>query len=396
MDTYFAILPTELRLDLSLYLNYRDTVLACKFLKCDTAIFWINKIRNELGYSQEFIKEYVYDLDEQTSKTLLPLNEKYLELKARTGADFGVEFYNELFPILYRLAQSKDFIFVDELLNYLLVFIDDMNLHSVWSRNLFSVLIREGARTGNTELIDRVLKLSHTKLTPHFIPEDLSKEYAIFLVNGVYEGNPKGDSELLEKYDITSDDYTDSNVISGLTTGNHLKELINRNIKKIDIESIILFSYINNATDVIDYYKLTINPLNYDVVIAFGNVHYLPSEESFTSFPDDIKKDIMTSLIRSGYLEKIKKYHNSLIYRYVYLSIFSVIHYNHLDMLSYLYSLYPIKIKDDLNIYFIVHINENIAHYNLDTIKFLVYNNLLTKMHIDSISDRQQNYYSQI
>ena len=90
--SYFLTLLPELLLELSLYFNYRDSVLYCDLWKCDVK-FWLNKIRNELGYSNEFIKEYVYDNDTNTMKTLLPINEKYLELKARVGTDFGMSLH---------------------------------------------------------------------------------------------------------------------------------------------------------------------------------------------------------------------------------------------------------------------------------------------------------------
>src|SRR5581483_9737243 len=118
MTTYFIILPNELLLELSLYFNYRDTVLACDFLKCQSPQFWINKIRHELGYSNEFIREYVFD-NEQV-KTLLPLNEKYLELKARKGTDFGTEFYQDVFVLTMYASRLKDFRLADELIHYFL------------------------------------------------------------------------------------------------------------------------------------------------------------------------------------------------------------------------------------------------------------------------------------
>ena len=47
--------------------------------QCESPVFWINKISRELDYSSNFIKEYVYDNQTNTMKTLMPLNEKYLE-----------------------------------------------------------------------------------------------------------------------------------------------------------------------------------------------------------------------------------------------------------------------------------------------------------------------------
>src|SRR5581483_6172459 len=170
MATYFQLLPIELKLALSLYLNYRDTLLACEFLKCENAEFWINKIRNELGFTSEFVKEYIYDSTTQTIKTLLPLNEKYLELKARTSLDFGVEFYQSPIPILYHMAQLKDFSFVDEFFAYYSRFINDMSLQEVSSiENNLKLMIKEAARTGNTQLIDKVALMAYRKIEPHAV-----------------------------------------------------------------------------------------------------------------------------------------------------------------------------------------------------------------------------------
>ena len=84
--TYLSVLPKELILELFLYFNYRDTISTCQILPnnvCESPSLWSHKINKELGYSTDFIKKYVYDTITQTLKTLLPINEKYLELKAR-------------------------------------------------------------------------------------------------------------------------------------------------------------------------------------------------------------------------------------------------------------------------------------------------------------------------
>ena len=125
MDTYLSILPSELLLELSLYFNYRDTILACKFLRCKQVDLWLYKIRRELGYSNIFIQKYVYN--NGILKTLLPINEKYLELKARKSVDFGTEFYHNSRTLIIRSSRLKDFALADELTTYLLQISENQN-----------------------------------------------------------------------------------------------------------------------------------------------------------------------------------------------------------------------------------------------------------------------------
>src|ERR1700738_3636201 len=90
MVTFGKLLPKDLLLELGLYLNYRDI---WGLIVLDENILfnpklWINKIHEELGYDNEFIKQYVYNTSTEEKMTQLPLNEKYSELKSRKGVDF--------------------------------------------------------------------------------------------------------------------------------------------------------------------------------------------------------------------------------------------------------------------------------------------------------------------
>src|SRR5581483_1011819 len=120
---YADILPKDLILQLSLYLNYRDIWQLCNLSSfypniCFESDFWLNKIRNELGYNDDFIKEYVFDKQTNEKKTLLPLNEKYIELKSRNNIDFGSEYYLNSFILGHRASRVRDFDLAKELVLY--------------------------------------------------------------------------------------------------------------------------------------------------------------------------------------------------------------------------------------------------------------------------------------
>src|SRR5581483_10610021 len=129
--SYLAYLPTELRLELCVYLNYRDIVTVSNLFNLNVennSIFWVNKIQKELGYSDDFIRKYVYDNNTHTSKTLMLFSEKYLELKARKGVDFGCEKYSCVYVFVKRASSLPDFQLASDLVYYALntQYIDDL------------------------------------------------------------------------------------------------------------------------------------------------------------------------------------------------------------------------------------------------------------------------------
>ena len=159
---YLDIIPSELILELSLFLNYRDTILISKTLQVNRAelpIFWLNKIRKELGYSNEFIQENVYD--NGVMKTLLPLNEKYLELKARHSVDFGTERFCDMISLCERAARLKDFKFATELIHYLLNINQLIDSIAEWS--ILPYIIMGAMSVDNFGLVDETIVLNRKR-----------------------------------------------------------------------------------------------------------------------------------------------------------------------------------------------------------------------------------------
>ena len=394
MDTYFTVLPNELKRELSLYLNYRDIVVACEFLNCENPEFWIHKIHNELGYNLEFIRDYVYDTRTGIQKTLLPLNEKYLELKSRRSIDFGTEFHNRLVTLLYRLSQLQDFELAEELLDYLFKFIDDMDLYSLLNDSVLRQIIRGAAGSGNIQLLNKIITLAYQKRNPNklFVPKNFAKDYAkTSLIAGVYSTNPKGNPNLLKYYNILPEDYIESSILVGLSSGNYLQELLNRNIKNINDLEITGYEYVDNAIDVINYYKPAITKDSITFSILYGTVHLLPSPEIVTGLSEDIKDSLIVELTNYGYLEDLLRYSDFLTYDRIKNTVGSILTHNNLDVLNYLYLLYHDEIKHDISNYLEGNINHVIKYCLLETIKFLYNEGLLKKSHINLIRDNTKN-----
>lgn len=218
---YFSLIPNELLLELSLYFNYRDSILYCNIWKCNDIRFWLNKIRKELGYSDEFITEYVYDTRNNTMKTLLPINEKYLELKARKTADFGCEFYKNPDELFVYSSRLKDFSYADELTLYLLQIYKYRfpGFHQLKDGYLIS--IRGAIGVGNIQLADKLIQQSNG-IRINLSDADINTELQERIILGIYEN---GDLELLDYYNIDVKQITNDIVIEGLATGGHLDKL---------------------------------------------------------------------------------------------------------------------------------------------------------------------------
>lgn len=103
--TYFSILPLELIKELACYLDHSATSSLLMMRTIDKDTIWKYKIINELGYK----------LDE----TVLPLDQKYLEIKALTNVDIGCEvFVKDITILVQRAAKIKDKKQRDNILNY--------------------------------------------------------------------------------------------------------------------------------------------------------------------------------------------------------------------------------------------------------------------------------------
>lgn len=301
MDAYFQLLPNELILALSLYFNYRDTILACPFLRCDQVQLWLNKIQQELGYSNEFINEYVYDKTTNLSKTLLPINEKYLELKARSSVDFGTEFYNELLVLVTRSSRIKDFQYARELTLYLIGIVNIIHAESSDILVNYGEAIQGAIGVGNISLADKLIA-DWVENNPGY---DTLNRVTNPIIIGIYELNPNGNTDLLNHFKIPVNNINQNLIIQGLAAGGHLEQLKEFQLNSFDyhLADAIRFNKIN----IIQHYDLVNKqPYTTQEIIRFGHLELL----SYLTTP----KDIIIPFIIHGYLEEIHKYKKDIEY----------------------------------------------------------------------------------
>jgi len=137
---YLNSLPFDLLRELSCYLNYPTTNILlqlCNITNRD--IIWKYKINKELNYEFE--------------KTVLPLDQKYLQVKVQTDIDIGCEvFLRDLSLAYYKVGKKSDIIERQELLDYL------QNLPIIQSmeeiRSCEIALLIGALETNNKDLIE--------------------------------------------------------------------------------------------------------------------------------------------------------------------------------------------------------------------------------------------------
>ena len=343
---YLDILPRDLILELSLYLNYRDSILAFQSLNKNYAQrpeFWLNKIHKELGYSQEFIKEYVYD--NGIMKTLLPLNEKYLELKARHGVDFGTEQFNLIEILLNRAARLNDFALANELIDYLLYINKSTGVEA--PGRILPDIIANAISVKNIDLTNKIIdQFTKWRVKTKGILERIRERIRDALIRGIYERPLTERTELLRLYNITINPETDEiHIIGGLASSGNLTELIE--YLPLDkyravpwaYDSELHYALTNNRINILEYYKYQ---HRYGLI---HNVHLnlLPSSLNRTD-----EEQLIRVLLESGYIELVKNFDvKDLLNQYPYHAS-QVAIYNHVDVLSYLYSINLPLIKPTL------------------------------------------------
>ena len=378
--SYFRLLPNELLLELSLYLNYRDTILACDILNCERPRLWIYKIHKELGYDNDFIREYVYDNTTQTMKTLLPLNEKYLELKARKTADFGTEFYQDIFVAIIYASRLKDFQLAGELIHYFITLTNVMSSADI--RDSYFIAIRGTIATGNFRVANKLI--AQTRELSQFT-SFLNLQRAIVI--GLFERYPTGNAELLGEYNIDQSNINQKNIVEGLAAGGHLEEL--KKIPNIDANDLYAASQLGRI-NVIKYYNLY-TTVNINEMMRTGHIDLIPDFEHV-----DNREYITAYLIAKGYLEIMKRYEDILTVNYVLPAnpvhhvlnngLLACITYNHIDVLGYLYKRFGKDLVNYIRTYFGIYIMQ-IKFYNISdiTFKYLIKNKILTRGMIKKI-----------
>lgn len=401
MSTYFTLLPKELSLDLSLYFNYRDTILVCKILKCDDIRLWINKIEKELGFSRSFVTQYVYDTTSKIKKTRLTLNEKYLELKSRKSVDFGSEQYAFMNVLINRASRLKDFTLASQLINYFfnIVKIVRGSNEAYDELNYYNYVVQGASSVGNFDLVDEMIIMSdrYSELPE----EDVNRQIKVAIVKGLYEGSPTGEPDedfkeyIFDRYDVKTYDYNMENVISGLARGGHLEVLI-----KLGIDIATNYDQLKEALkgghkNVVDHYGLAKFTNEYPEITDYGQLHLLPSIDSITSFEG--KQNLLLAYIRGGYLEYIDQYDGPITNITLYTSLISSIALNHLDLLAYIYSVIKDFVKKLIDSVYTITKTMDI-YYNcvVEMIQFLYQNELLDKKQLQQLIIEQSEVMKQV
>ena len=338
---YGSIVPRDLLLELSLYLNYRDVWLLSGFDKniCFTPPLWINKIRKELKFPRDFIYQYVYDSVTKQTKTLLPINEKYLELKSRNKVDFESNHYKNIDVLIYRTSRLKDYQLAKELTDY---YLDIYGYHG----DLIFRVIAEGATSvGNLDLvyymIQKTLDQSMIQFVESSNPEESFENFggslmAANIIQGYYEAPKALRKQInLAQFNITTGDIEKRKreIVLGLTAGNHLDEL-----KTYDayirsryglLKDMALVAVEANSLDVIKFYKLLQQgnreqlirrAINYGHIIDDSQVAFI--ENGYLELIDFAKlEDIEADELKSAFM--------------------NALYYNHIDMANALYESDP-------------------------------------------------------
>lgn len=374
--TYLRILPNELLLNLSLYLNYIETILACEFLKCEQVDLWLYKIRQELGYSNDFINEYVYDKQNNITKSLLPINEKYLELKARKGVDFGTEFYQSAKILIMRASRLRDFQLANTLTMYLLT------INKIDSNNEYYLDALQGTiAVGNFALTNRIINLIRTDYP--YLAVDLKEA----IIKGIYEN---GDLSLLDTFGVKNSEVETKYIIPGLAAAGNLDQLKKYTITRDDEryyawrgQGIMTNAVYLGRKNIIDYYKLNETDVFPAQVIMSGYINLL---HDITKSSHADQNRILVHLVARGYLEEIEKYRDLLIPSHTIKNIIRlVLNHNHLDVLDYIYKLHPTEVKAEIDILFSRYA---IWGTVLDiTLAYLYRNGLITAKQLEDIPD---------
>lgn len=328
MTTYFLILPNDLLLELSLYFNYRDTIVFCQFLRCDEVNFWLNKIQKELGYSSEFIQEYVYDRSHNISKTLLPINEKYIELKTRKSVDFGSEFYRDLTVLSSRSSRLPDFREADELTHYFLHILEKL-YNGQDAPFAYYQAIQNALGINNIKLADDLLKEIPSEILKRLRWEVQDYKKRI-VTTATFEQYPESNEKFFEKYNIDNTKLRREDIVRGWANGGHLEQMKKHKVSAHELTGNLLYKHKN----VIDYYNLI--PLGLVYIIENGDINLLSDSEKSLS---------LIHLIRFGYLEEVQRFSSLIAPIVIQYSIEDCIKYNHIDTLNYLYTKHRTEVE---------------------------------------------------
>lgn len=317
---YILSLPHDLKLELSLYLHHRDTLNYCNIVGLNESI-WLHKIRKELNYSNDFIVNFV-------DNSLLPVNEKYLELKARKSVDFGCEFYQDYNILMLRSSRLLDFESADQLTHYLLNVVK-FTSEEEYKKNC-RIAVRGALAVKNFQLVENIFCIYYRDKQ-----RTINEDFSHAIVSGIYENFPNGNIELLRKYNIDESKITEIAVIEGLSGGGHLEQLKSMPIIIEDL----YYATLLKRTNIIQHYELiekdiySIKPL-----IMSGNLELLPNVNKVNQ---QMAEKIIENLLIYGYTEELVNKEHFITAEIITKVISQLIIINHIDVLAYLYQRFP-------------------------------------------------------
>ena len=199
--TYFLLLPSDLILEHSLYLNHPETEQYCTVLQrksCDN--IWQYKIKKELKY--------------ELPETVIPWSLKYLELKSIVGVDFGTEYFKDFKTILTRAVRVKDKILREKLLKYFFNIIDRRKIDDAIYRDWLESIIVGTIAMNDRDLYNFYLAKANDK-----------KIYLHMNTLEVYGYAEQGLDEQAKEMNLSNLWRSEYLISKGLARGGHLELL---------------------------------------------------------------------------------------------------------------------------------------------------------------------------
>lgn len=181
--------------------------------------------------------------------------------------------------------------------------------------------------------------------------------------------------------------------VNGLISGGYSTRLVQLGVHG----NIWAYNFLNavkfDRKNIIDHYPL-ITEYNTDVffraIVNYGHLDLLPD---INIAPKNYQTNILSALIIGGYLEEVKKYQylldeiipNGNIYL-----IGMCIYLNHLDMLDYLYKLYPPQVGLAINNMFALSDRTGylMAEISVPVMEYLYNNKLVTDAQLEGMANQ--------
>lgn len=316
--TYLTLLPSDLVLEQSLYLNHSDTEAYCTFFTFCNRI-WAHKIMKEFDISP--------------AATMLPLSLKYLELMSLTKVDFGSEYFIDPVTFINRASRYPDKKIREKLLDYIfgLDYIDETRKNQIF---LYLQVYILRVLTGLLSINDTKLYNKYVKLYQNSISD---RELIILAKaeTGISEVDPVG---ILELKGFARGGHLD--LMQPYLESMHVIEILDLAKEAAQFQQRAVISYL---TDVIAKYferipsYKTIEMYKFlDLLICNNDPHF--SIEIIRKLPLKHIYPLINSAAKAGsifLIQELSKIDTSAIKK-APLALDNAFKYNHVDMMLYL------------------------------------------------------------